>query len=72
MVAKLRVSLKYPNLAVDQFGNLGTWTMVYNQVYLSHLHKRVGGYTSMLLLEHLFYLKSTAYFKIDSIRAKML
>jgi hypothetical protein len=31
-VAKFRVDLKYPNVAVDQFGNVGTWTMVYNQV----------------------------------------
>lgn len=30
-VAKFRVDLKYPNVAVDQFGNVGTWTMVYNQ-----------------------------------------
>jgi len=31
MTEKLRVTLKYPNLVVDQFGNKGTWTMVYNQ-----------------------------------------
>lgn len=31
VVAKVRVDLKYPNVAVDQFGNVGTWTMVYNQ-----------------------------------------
>ena len=30
-VNKMRVELKYPNVAVDQFGNQGTWTMVYNQ-----------------------------------------
>jgi len=30
-VTKFRVDLKYPNVAVDQFGNVGTWTMVYNQ-----------------------------------------
>ena len=30
-VNKVRVELKYPNVAVDQFGNQGTWTMVYNQ-----------------------------------------
>jgi len=28
---KLRVVLQYPNTAVDQWGNTGTWTMVYNQ-----------------------------------------
>lgn len=31
VVAKFRINLKYPNVAVDQFGNVGTWTMVYNQ-----------------------------------------
>jgi len=40
MVAKLRVSLKYPNLAVDQFGNLGTWTMVYNQGFEVNINDR--------------------------------
>ena len=35
MTEKLRVTLKYPNLVVDQFGNKGTWTMVYNQVKLN-------------------------------------
>ena len=30
---KMKVDLTYPNAAVDQFGNIGTWTMVYNQVY---------------------------------------
>ena len=29
----MKVDLMYPNKAVDQFGNIGTWTMVYNQVY---------------------------------------
>ncbi|XP_023337847.1 dipeptidyl peptidase 1 isoform X3 [Eurytemora carolleeae] len=31
IVEKTRVDLMYPNSAVDQFGNIGTWTMVYNQ-----------------------------------------
>jgi len=31
-VDKVKVELKYPNVAVDQFGNIGTWTMIYNQV----------------------------------------
>jgi len=31
VVSKFRVDLKYPNKAIDQFGNVGTWTMVYNQ-----------------------------------------
>merc|ERR1712227_954263 len=30
-VDKVKVELKYPNVAVDQFGNIGTWTMIYNQ-----------------------------------------
>ena len=29
--AKYTVKLVYPNVAVDQFGNDGFWTMVYNQ-----------------------------------------
>ena len=28
---KLVVKLSFPNVAVDQFGNAGFWTMVYNQ-----------------------------------------
>ena len=32
VVSKTRVELKYPDVAVDQFGNIGTWTMIYNQV----------------------------------------
>jgi len=31
VVSKLRVDLQYPNIVTDQFGNSGTWTMVYNQ-----------------------------------------
>jgi hypothetical protein len=31
-VQKVTVELKFPSLAVDQWGNKGTWTMVYNQV----------------------------------------
>jgi len=27
------INLKYPNIAKDEFGNIGTWTMVYNQGY---------------------------------------
>jgi len=30
-VRKVKILLKYPDTAVDQFGNEGTWTMVYNQ-----------------------------------------
>ena len=32
VVNKVKVNLKYPDVAVDQFGNIGTWTMIYNQV----------------------------------------
>ena len=37
-VHKVRMILKYPDTAVDEFGNIGRWTMVYNQVrdYSSH------------------------------------
>ena len=28
---KYTVELLYPNMAVDQYGNQGFWTMVYNQ-----------------------------------------
>ena len=31
---KYTVKLAYPNVAVDQFGNDGFWTMVYNQGWL--------------------------------------
>ena len=31
VVSKTRMELKYPDVAVDQFGNIGTWTMIYNQ-----------------------------------------
>jgi len=31
VVDKMTVDLMYPNSAVDQFGNFGTWTMIYNQ-----------------------------------------
>lgn len=31
VVQKVHVDLKYPNVAADQWGNRGTWTMVYNQ-----------------------------------------
>ena len=31
-VQKVRLVLKYPNSVVDEFGNIGSWTMVYNQV----------------------------------------
>jgi len=30
-VDKVRMVLKYPDTAVDEFGNIGRWTMVYNQ-----------------------------------------
>jgi len=31
VVEKMSVDLMYPDAAVDQFGNIGTWTMIYNQ-----------------------------------------
>ena len=32
---KFSVLLEYPNEALDQYGNSGTWTIIYNQVYLT-------------------------------------
>ena len=29
---KFSVQLDYPDTAEDQFGNIGTWTIIYNQV----------------------------------------
>ena len=37
-VGKVRLVLKYPDTAVDEFGNIGSWTMVYNQVSLARHH----------------------------------
>ncbi|KAJ1526208.1 hypothetical protein ONE63_009367 [Megalurothrips usitatus] len=37
---KIRVSLLSPNKAVDQFGNEGTWTMVYNQGFNVEINGR--------------------------------
>ena len=31
---KFSVLLEYPNEALDQYGNSGTWTIIYNQVYI--------------------------------------
>ena len=31
-VRKVRLVLKYPDTVSDEFGNIGRWTMVYNQV----------------------------------------
>ena len=33
MVEKVEVKLVYPNEAIDQWNNKGTWTMIYNQVF---------------------------------------
>ncbi|XP_054160663.1 dipeptidyl peptidase 1-like [Oppia nitens] len=30
-VHQVKVELQYPNVAVDEFGNKGTWTIIYNQ-----------------------------------------
>jgi len=37
---KMKVDLMYPNTAVDQFGNIGTWTMVYNQGFEVNVNGR--------------------------------
>ena len=31
VVSKLKVELVFPNQVVDEYGNVGTWTMIYNQ-----------------------------------------
>ena len=32
-VSTIEVELTFPNYVVDEFGNIGTWTMIYNQGY---------------------------------------
>ena len=32
VVEKIEVKLVFPNLAIDQWNNKGSWTMIYNQV----------------------------------------
>ena len=46
-VHKVRLVLKYPNTVVDEFGNIGSWTMVYNQV-----RDHRDNYTTTLPLRH--------------------
>ena len=36
-VEKVRLELVFPSSARDQFGNTGTWTMIYNQVTLFNI-----------------------------------
>lgn len=40
LVRRLRVNLKYPNVAVDEFGNLGHWTMIYNEGFEITVNQR--------------------------------
>jgi hypothetical protein len=40
VVRKLRVNLKYPNMAVDEFGNRGQWTMIYNEGFEVTINQR--------------------------------
>ena len=32
-MGKVSVKLMYPNVAVDEYGNEGFWTIIYNQVF---------------------------------------
>jgi cathepsin C len=59
VVRKLRVNLKYPNVAIDEFGNRGQWTMIYNEGFevminqriffgYSYFTKVIKGYTVLL------------------------
>jgi hypothetical protein len=40
VVRKLRVKLKYPNVALDEFGNRGQWTMIYNEGFEVTVNQR--------------------------------
>jgi cathepsin C len=40
VVRKLRVNLKYPDVAVDEFGNRGHWTMIYNEGFEVTVNQR--------------------------------
>lgn len=37
---KLRVDLRYPDIAVDEFGNHGHWTMIYNEGFEITINQR--------------------------------
>ncbi|KAK3103808.1 hypothetical protein FSP39_022041 [Pinctada imbricata] len=39
-VSSLRVNLLFPNLAIDEFGNKGFWTLIYNQGFEVVIHGR--------------------------------
>lgn len=54
---KVRVSLLSPNKVVDEFGNEGTWTMVYNQGFHIEINGRsyfgYSSYKKVLVFAHL-------------------
>ncbi|GLH14385.1 Cathepsin L-like proteinase [Gryllus bimaculatus] len=39
-IRKIKIDLQYPNIAKDEFGNFGTWTMVYNQGFEVTVNER--------------------------------
>lgn len=40
VVRKLRVNLRYPDVATDEFGNQGHWTMIYNEGFEITINQR--------------------------------
>ena len=38
---KIQIQLLHPNVAVDQYGNKGHWTMIYNQGFEVTVNQRI-------------------------------
>ncbi|PSN58037.1 Dipeptidyl peptidase 1 [Blattella germanica] len=39
-VSRIRVDLRYPDVAIDEFGNRGHWTLIYNQGFEITINQR--------------------------------